>query len=166
MLLPFLLLRKLNEERKMRIPYVDGQTGVAMKHYNNVRLTRERMPGRREGQVGGDCPRPPPPPPGVLLPTAQVAQEALPVPAVLHVAQTPAVLPQRPGAPASGSRGENYTDKTRKLFEDALDRNLDSATTRSVTQTCVRMCSAGCPSPDNRLENTKHGKGNNSKLSN
>jgi len=43
--------RKLNEERKMRIPYVDGQTGVAMKHYNNMRMARERMPGRREGQV-------------------------------------------------------------------------------------------------------------------
>ena len=43
--------RKLNEERKMRIPYVDGQTGVAMKHYNNVRVSRERMPGRRDGQV-------------------------------------------------------------------------------------------------------------------
>lgn len=43
--------RKLNEERKMRIPYVDGQTGVAMKHYNNMRMAKERMPGRREGQV-------------------------------------------------------------------------------------------------------------------
>ena len=43
--------RKLNEERKMRIPYVDGQTGVAMKHYNNVRVSRERMPGRRDDQV-------------------------------------------------------------------------------------------------------------------
>ena len=43
--------RKLNEERKMRIPYVDGQTGVAMKHYNNTRVSRERMPGRRDGQV-------------------------------------------------------------------------------------------------------------------
>ena len=37
----------------MRIPYVDGQTGVAMKHYNNTRVARERMPGRREGQVLG-----------------------------------------------------------------------------------------------------------------
>ena len=46
-------IRKLNEERKMRIPYVDGQTGVAMKHYNNTRVARERMPGRREGQVLG-----------------------------------------------------------------------------------------------------------------
>ena len=43
--------RKLNEDRKMRIPYVDGQTGVAMKHYNNDRVSRERMPGRREGQL-------------------------------------------------------------------------------------------------------------------
>jgi len=45
--------RKLNEERKMRIPYVDGQTGVAMKHYNNTRVAKERMPGRREGQLYG-----------------------------------------------------------------------------------------------------------------
>jgi zinc finger protein ubi-d4 len=43
--------RKLNEERKMRIPYVDSQTGVAMKHYNNMRMARERMPGKKEGQV-------------------------------------------------------------------------------------------------------------------
>jgi len=43
--------RKLNEERKMRIPYVDGQTGVAQKHYNNNRAARERMPGTRAGQV-------------------------------------------------------------------------------------------------------------------
>jgi len=43
--------RKLNEERKMRIPYVDGQTGVAQKHYNNSRVSRERMPGMRAGQV-------------------------------------------------------------------------------------------------------------------
>jgi len=43
--------RKLNEERKMRIPYVDGQTGVAQKHYNNSRVSRERMPGSRAGQV-------------------------------------------------------------------------------------------------------------------
>jgi len=43
--------RKLNEERKMRIPYVDGQTGVAQKHYNNSRISRERMPGVKPGQV-------------------------------------------------------------------------------------------------------------------
>ena len=43
--------RKLNEDRKMRIPYVDGQTGVAMKHYNNYRVSRERMPGKKEGQL-------------------------------------------------------------------------------------------------------------------
>ena len=43
--------RKLNEERKMRIPYIDGQTGVAQKHYDNQRNARERMPGRRRGQV-------------------------------------------------------------------------------------------------------------------
>jgi len=43
--------RKLNEERKMRIPYIDGQTGVAQKHYDNHRSARERMPGRQDGQV-------------------------------------------------------------------------------------------------------------------
>jgi len=43
--------RKLNEERKMRIPYVDSQTGVAQKHYNNSRVARERMPGTRAGQI-------------------------------------------------------------------------------------------------------------------
>lgn len=43
--------RRLNEERKMRIPYIDGQTGVAQKHYDNYRTARERMPGRRTGQV-------------------------------------------------------------------------------------------------------------------
>jgi len=43
--------RKLNEERKMRIPYVDGQTGVAQRHYDMMRKRHERMPGRREGQI-------------------------------------------------------------------------------------------------------------------
>jgi len=43
--------RKLNEERKMRIPYVDGQTGVAQKHYNNSRRSTERMPPTRPGQL-------------------------------------------------------------------------------------------------------------------
>jgi len=43
--------RKLNEERRMRIPYIDGQTGVAQKHYDNERRERERMPGRSGGQV-------------------------------------------------------------------------------------------------------------------
>ena len=36
--------RKLNEERKMRLPYIDGQTGVAQRHYNSMRNARERMP--------------------------------------------------------------------------------------------------------------------------
>ena len=36
--------RKLNDERKMRLPYIDGQTGVAQRHYNSQRLRRERMP--------------------------------------------------------------------------------------------------------------------------
>lgn len=36
--------RKLNEERKMRLPYIDGQTGVAQRHYNSMRTSRERMP--------------------------------------------------------------------------------------------------------------------------
>ncbi len=43
--------RKLNEERKMRLPYIDGQTGVAMRHYNSQRFKRERMPGSKPGQV-------------------------------------------------------------------------------------------------------------------
>ena len=44
--------RRLNEERKMRIPYIDGQTGVAQKHYDNHRNARERMPGDSQlGQV-------------------------------------------------------------------------------------------------------------------
>jgi len=43
--------RKLNEERKMRIPYVDNQTGVAQRHYDNLRKRRDRMPGRKEGQI-------------------------------------------------------------------------------------------------------------------
>lgn len=43
--------RKLNEERKMRLPYIDGQTGIAQRHYNNVRLKRERMPPTSHGKV-------------------------------------------------------------------------------------------------------------------
>ena len=44
--------RRLNEERKMRIPYIDGQTGVAQKHYpDQQRSARERMPGLTRGQV-------------------------------------------------------------------------------------------------------------------
>ena len=43
--------RKLNEERKMRLPYIDGQTGVAQRHYNLQRNRRERMPGARPGQI-------------------------------------------------------------------------------------------------------------------
>lgn len=50
--------RKLNEERKMRIPYIDGQTGVAQRHYDNQRHKRQRMPpdallraGGQHGQV-------------------------------------------------------------------------------------------------------------------
>jgi len=43
--------RKLNEERKMRLPYIDSQTGVAQRHYNSERHRRERMPGMKEGQI-------------------------------------------------------------------------------------------------------------------
>ena len=44
--------RRLNEERKMRIPYIDGQTGVAQKHYpDQQRSARERMPGLARGQI-------------------------------------------------------------------------------------------------------------------
>merc|ERR1712001_88605 len=43
--------RKLNEERKMRLPYIDSQTGVAQRHYNSQRHKRERMPGLNQGQI-------------------------------------------------------------------------------------------------------------------
>jgi len=43
--------RKLNEERKMRIPYVDSQTGFAQRPYNKERFKRERMPGQKFGQI-------------------------------------------------------------------------------------------------------------------
>jgi len=43
--------RKLNEERKMRLPYIDSQTGVAQRHYDTERNKRERMPGMRQGQI-------------------------------------------------------------------------------------------------------------------
>ena len=43
--------RKLNEERKMRLPYIDSQTGVAQRHYNLQRNRRERMPGAKPGQI-------------------------------------------------------------------------------------------------------------------
>jgi len=43
--------RKLNEERKTRLPYVDGQTGVAQRHYDQMHRRQERMPGRRDGQI-------------------------------------------------------------------------------------------------------------------
>merc|ERR1712223_367612 len=43
--------RKLNEERKMRLPYIDSQTGVAQRHYNSQRHNRERMPGLSQGQI-------------------------------------------------------------------------------------------------------------------
>merc|ERR1711936_370726 len=43
--------RKLNEERKMRLPYIDSQTGVAQRHYDNERVKRERMPGLKQGQI-------------------------------------------------------------------------------------------------------------------
>jgi len=43
--------RKLNEERKMRIPFIDSQTGVAQRNYNKERHKRERMPGMKFGQI-------------------------------------------------------------------------------------------------------------------
>ena len=43
--------RKLNEERKMRLPYIDSQTGVAQRHYNSQRHKRERMPGLNQSQI-------------------------------------------------------------------------------------------------------------------
>ena len=35
----------------MRLPYIDGQTGVAQRHYNSGRLKRERMPPTSHGKV-------------------------------------------------------------------------------------------------------------------
>lgn len=43
--------RKLNEERRMRLPYIDSQTGVAQRHYQTERHRRERMPGLKSGQI-------------------------------------------------------------------------------------------------------------------
>lgn len=43
--------RKLNEERKKRLTYIDSQTGVAQRNYNSERHKRERMPGIKLGQV-------------------------------------------------------------------------------------------------------------------
>ena len=43
--------RKLNEERKNRLPYIDSQTGMAQGHYNSERNRRERMPGKKQGQI-------------------------------------------------------------------------------------------------------------------
>jgi len=43
--------RKLNEERKTRLPYVDSQTGVAQRHFNCLKRSQDRMPGLREGQI-------------------------------------------------------------------------------------------------------------------
>ena len=38
--------RKLNEERKMRLPYIDSQTGVAQRHYNSERHKRKAFINR------------------------------------------------------------------------------------------------------------------------
>jgi hypothetical protein len=35
----------------MRLPYIDGQTGVAQRHYNTLRASKERMPGTKVGQI-------------------------------------------------------------------------------------------------------------------
>ena len=43
--------RKLNEERKTRLPYVDGETRIAQKNNDCIRSMRERMPGQRDGQI-------------------------------------------------------------------------------------------------------------------
>lgn len=43
--------RKLNEERKMRLPYIDSQTGIAQRSYNSERHKRDRMPGLKQGQI-------------------------------------------------------------------------------------------------------------------
>ena len=115
----------------MRIPYIDGQTGVAQKHYDNERSQRERMPGRSGGQVY-TYPQVSHKPlqeqdiiaeftltllvfmKTLLLVTdfffhfttyaASVAKEAVPVLAVLHAAAAPA-LRARCGGVARGGRG-------------------------------------------------------------
>jgi zinc finger protein ubi-d4 len=42
---------RLRVERKLRLPFLDPQTGVAQKHSNLFMTSRERMPGLREGQI-------------------------------------------------------------------------------------------------------------------
>merc|ERR1712156_1385386 len=63
--------RKLNEERKMRLPYIDSQTGVAQRHYNSERLKRERMPGQKQGQI-------------LLISTKTLEEEKIPVFEIFH----------------------------------------------------------------------------------
>ena len=83
--------RRLNEERKMRIPYIDGQTGVAQKHYpDQQRTRRQRMPGVSLGQVYSypqvTCQQPHTMCTHVVI-TATLEEEAIPVSPVLHAAQ-------------------------------------------------------------------------------
>ncbi|KAJ0171419.1 hypothetical protein K1T71_012969 [Dendrolimus kikuchii] len=42
---------RLCAERRMRMPFIDTQTGVAQSHSNLFMTRRQRMPGQREGQV-------------------------------------------------------------------------------------------------------------------
>ncbi|XP_072948179.1 zinc finger protein ubi-d4 A isoform X2 [Epargyreus clarus] len=42
---------RLCAERRMRIPFIDTQTGVAQSHSNLFMTRKQRMPGAREGQV-------------------------------------------------------------------------------------------------------------------
>ncbi|KPJ19725.1 Zinc finger protein ubi-d4 A [Papilio machaon] len=42
---------RLCAERRMRMPFIDTQTGVAQSHCNLFMTRKQRMPGAREGQV-------------------------------------------------------------------------------------------------------------------
>nr|XP_049701609.1 zinc finger protein ubi-d4 isoform X2 [Helicoverpa armigera] len=42
---------RLCAERRMRMPFIDTQTGVAQSHCNLFMTRRQRMPGQKEGQV-------------------------------------------------------------------------------------------------------------------
>ncbi|CAG9124652.1 unnamed protein product [Plutella xylostella] len=42
---------RLCAERRMRMPFIDTQTGVAQSHCNLFMTKKQRMPGLKEGQV-------------------------------------------------------------------------------------------------------------------
>ena len=81
--------RKLNEERKMRIPYVDGQVSVKTPVYHCYIICKDRscsealqqQPCFTRAYARHESW------PGVQLPSEEVAQEEIPVSAVLHATQ-------------------------------------------------------------------------------